>query len=161
MTKFSDRYGYTKTEKAFQRESIDLELRTKLWNMLKVSIWDDHGKNSAKTDRIDMLVKRLWFHYFNADLDQFPGFWDYYSQKGAYTALKEHFFSCEWYEVYNFLEELAEDATNLLTSKTCDWINSELEKHNSAYRFVGESIAEITRSHLKIASTGSSGNLSG
>jgi hypothetical protein len=155
MEKFSDRYGYTSVDKVFQRESVDKALRITLWNVLKISIWDDYDPNNyskeEKSNRIDMFVKRLWFHYFNNDMDKLPQFWDYYNEKGSYSYLKEYFFTCEWYEIYNFLEELAQDASNLLIKEVRDWINTSLEQHNSAYRFVDDYIAEVTTEEEIIA----------
>jgi len=76
MPTFSQRHGYSSLENAFQRESIDDSLRTKLWNILKIAIWDKYDSERRHYDevtkRIDFLVKRLWFHYFNRDLDRLP-----------------------------------------------------------------------------------------
>jgi hypothetical protein len=148
MPNFSQRYGYTSVEKAFQREFIDAPLRTKLWNVTKIYIWDNHdpsdySKNEI-TNEIDGLVLRLWFHYFNRDLDSLPEFRDKYKQKGVYTQLKEYFFSCKWFEVYDFLEEISHDQSGLMGPKLRERINKVLEEHNSAYRFVDKEIAEIT-----------------
>lgn len=148
MTKFSQRYGYSALEKAFQRESIDTALRTKLWNITKVTIWDDYNHNEyryrEKSERIDGLIRRLWFHFFVRDLDTLPRFRDEYSDKGVYSILKQHFFSCQWFELYDFLEAIAQDQSALITSEAREWINQELEENNSAYRFVGDDIVEIT-----------------
>ncbi|MCG8520176.1 AbiJ-NTD4 domain-containing protein [Marinobacter nauticus] len=148
MSLFSQRYGYTPLETAFQRESVDSALRIKLWNILKVSIWDryDAAKRNydPNTQQIDQLVRRLWFNHFNSDLDQLPNFYGQYGRKGVYETFKEHFLYCKWFEVYDFLEVLALDRSELLGEKTRQWINQELEEHNSAYRFVEAQIAEIT-----------------
>jgi hypothetical protein len=148
MTKFSQRYGYSALEKAFQRESIDIALRTKLWNITKIAIWDDYNhheyRHREKSEKIDGLIRRLWFHFFVKDLDKLPLFQDHYPNKGVYSILKEHFFSCQWFEVYDLLEEISHDQSGVLTSKTREWINHELEENNSAYRFVGDDIVEIT-----------------
>jgi hypothetical protein len=150
MPRFSERYGYTSAEKLFQRETVDLALRTKLWNSLKITIWDRYNHNSYNTkhhsEKVDLLVKRAWIHYFNKDLDEYPEFYSRYG-KGLYDILKEHFYTCAWYEVYNFIEIISNDESNLLESKddsTRKWINQILEEYNSAYRFVGKDIAEIT-----------------
>lgn len=148
MPKFSQRHGYTPVEKAFQREVVDQPLRVKLWNVLKLFIWDDydHGDyhKREKSILIDEMIRRLWFHYFNKDMDSLPEFADQYRKTGAYSQIKEFFFSCEWYEVYDFLEELSHDRSNLVSAEVKGWINRELEKHNAAYRYVGNEIAEIT-----------------
>jgi hypothetical protein len=147
MAKFSQRYGYVPLEKAFQRESIDEELRTKLWNVLKVTIWDkyDHSDYLLRdaSQHIDMMLKRLWFHFFNKDLDILPEFYSGRG-KGAYNHFKEYFLTCEWFAVYDFIEEISLDQSKLLDDKAREWINTVLEEKNSAYRFVGKEIAEIT-----------------
>lgn len=63
MPKFSQRHGYSQVEQAFQREIIDDALRTRLWNLLKVVIWDTYEKwenhYPERSRQIDWLVKRL------------------------------------------------------------------------------------------------------
>lgn len=148
MPKFSQRHGYSPLEGAFQRESIDSALRTKLWNILKITIWDRYDFHNRSYDdltrRIDRLIQRLWFNYFNRDLDRLPDFYSTYGGKGAYDELKDYFTNCQWFEIYDLLEEIANDQSQLLSDQTLQWINNTLEKHNSAYRFVGTEVAEIT-----------------
>jgi hypothetical protein len=148
MSIFSQRHGYSPVEKAFQRESIDSALRTKLWNILKVAIWDRYDQRNypycETSKRIDLLTRRLWFNFFNRDLDRLPNLYESYGNKGAYDILKEHFAKCEWFEVYDLLEEIASDETDLIDKAIREWINNTLEQHNAAYRFVGTEIAEIT-----------------
>lgn len=148
MPIFSQRHGYSPLESAFQRETIDSALRTKIWNILKVTIWDQYDSRNRDyhdlTKRIDYMVRRLWFNYFNRDLDQLPSFYEPYGKKGAYDALKDYFISCEWFEIYDLVETIANDTSNLVSDETRRWINNTLEEHNAAYRFVGTEIAEIT-----------------
>lgn len=154
MSRFSQRHGYTPAERVFQRESIDSALRTKLWNALRIAIWegydpDDYSKRK-RSELIDFTVRRLWIHYFNRDLDTLPSFHTRYSINGYYDILKDYFFSCKWYEVYDFLEEISHDKSDLLEDDggaARKWINHILEEYNSAYRFVGKDIAEITDSN--------------
>lgn len=100
------------------------------------SSYDDNSK------RINTLVRRVWIHYLNKDLDKLPTFKRY--QQGAYYELKDYFISCQWFEVYNFLEFIAEGDSRLFNIETRNWINSTLEKHNAAYRFVDNAVVEIT-----------------
>lgn len=150
MSRFSDRYGYTKTEKAFQRESIDEPLRIALWNVLTVRIWGNYKPHDVAfaqhTNEIDRLIYRLWYYYFNNDMDTQPLFRDSQSGKGSLSFLKNYFFSCEWYEVYNFLEELIQDDSFLFEKEEKIWVNRQLERYNAAYRFVEKQIVEITSS---------------
>lgn len=148
MAKFSQRHGYSPLINAFQRECADEELRTKLWNILKMSIWDNYRPNSygyqETSEKIIFLVKRLWFNFLNRDMDTLPAFYSDYGRPSAYTLLKEFFFSCAWYEVYDLVEQVALDQSDIMTDETRDWINQELESHNSAYRFVEKRILEVT-----------------
>lgn len=129
MSKFSQWLGYLSVESAFQRESVDERLRTKLRNILKEAIWDDFVPHEyslkEKSDRISDLVRRLWFHFLNRDLDKLPEFRRDYGES-AYSALKRYFFGWQWFEVYDFLEEIAQDQSALPTIRTREWINREL-----------------------------------
>jgi hypothetical protein len=148
MTKFSQRHGYLPITAVFQREAVDAELRIKLWNVLKISIWDDYDPSNyhlaEKSQKIEQLVKRLWFNFLNKDMDTLPEFHTSYGDRGAYGILKNFFQNCAWFQIYDFLEEIANDHSELLTSKVKEWLNLELERHNAAYRFVENQIAEIT-----------------
>jgi hypothetical protein len=149
MPKFSQRYGYTQIERAFQRERIDDTLRTALWNVLSISMWDrwkpyNYGY-TAESERINVITRRLWFHYFKRDMDSLPGFKEAaYGQMSAYSALKEYFLKCKWYEVYDFLEFLIQDSDTFLDAKAIEWLNTVLETENAAYRIVGTEVVEIT-----------------
>ena len=142
MVSFSQKYGYSSAEKMFQREAVSNELRVQLWNLLKVCIWDFYEKNGDTTSKINWLVRNLWFNHFNKDLDQLPSFHKY--GNGAYDILKEHFFNCEWFQLYDFLEFIAQNDVGLLSEVEFKWINEVLKKFNAAYRFIDNSVVEIT-----------------
>ncbi len=150
MPRFSQRYGYSSIERAFQREAVDEPLRTKLWNALKLTIWDHYQRGRVPwvadpeiSDRIDQMIERLWIDFFCKDLDSLPKF-DRQHGKSSYQILKESFFTCEWFEVYDFMEAISQDQSKLLNEQVRQLINGILEEQNAAYRFVGEEIVEIT-----------------
>jgi len=101
MAKFSQRHGYSPLEGSFQRESIDQELRTKLWNILKIAIWDGYDPHSydhqtkERSAEINYLVQRLWFHFLNRDMDTLSEFKRDYGEGGAYGVLKNFFFEAK------------------------------------------------------------------
>ena len=146
---FSKRYGYKPAEMPFQREGVDNGLRTALWNALSVGIWDLWQPNPRlpETRKIENLVRRLWVHFFNSDLDLLPDFKSGYGDTSAYGVMKQFFLTCKWNEVLDFLEEIAQDNSRLLNPQVRDFINDMLERHNSAYRLVGDEIAEFTSAH--------------
>jgi hypothetical protein len=149
MSTFSQRYGYTSIERAFQRERVDKTLRISLWNALKLSMWDswkpwDVGY-TAESERIHRITRRLWLHYFKRDMDALPAFKDDgYGKRSAYGLFKDYFNNCAWYEVYDFIEFLIRDKETFLDNTVIKWLNSVLEKENAAYRIVGSKVVEIT-----------------
>lgn len=148
MTSFSKRYGYVPLKNAFQRESVDNELRTMLWNVLNLFIWryyeEGNQRFSKITQDIDNLVARLWLHFFNRDIDALPSFISAPYEKGAYDQLKMFFMECVWYQVYDFIEAIAKDDGNLISEEGREAINSVLERQNAAYRLVNNQFVEIT-----------------
>lgn len=153
MPKFSQRYGYTEIERAFQRERINETLRTALWNVLSGLMWDlwehpsEYHGYSQTSKQINMISKRLWFHYFKRDMDALPKFRGDFNRGGAYDIFKEYFFGCKWYEVYDFIEFLIQDRDTLITGKGIEFLNQVLETENAAYRIIGTEIVEITDSN--------------
>jgi len=150
MGKFSQRHGYTQIERAFQRERVDEALRTLLWNVIKICMWDrwepyrEYVGYSPDSQQINSISKRLWFAFFNRDMDTLPLFKKDYDQPGAYDSFKGYFFRCKWYEVYDFLEFLIKDRDTFLDADAIEFLNDVLEKQNAAYRIVGTEIVEIT-----------------
>lgn len=146
--RFSQRYGYLPIKNAFQREAVDDALRTKLWNILSFSIWKMYNPSNRgydeTTKKIDGLLDRLWFHFFNKDLDELPDFRGRFGNDGAYDVLKRFFMSCYWHQVYDFLEVIANDQSELVSADLRGFINTILEEQNAAYRFVEKRILEIT-----------------
>ena len=138
MALFSQRYGHTAAEQAFQREIVSPELRTALWNVLKLRVWDSwtrfdfvYGWKQA-SKRINDLIERMWTHLFNADVDDLPEFDRRGAQAGAYDRLKAHFFGCKWYEVFDFIEFMAKDPDSFISSEIAESLNETLERMNSA-----------------------------
>ena len=78
-------------------------------------------------------------------MDALPIFKSVYSnQKSAYKVFKEYFFTCKWFEVYDFIEFLLQDTDTLLFDSGIQSINTVLEMENAAYRIVGSEVVEMT-----------------
>ncbi len=149
--KFSQRYGYTPVKSALQIESIDAELRNALWSVVKLHYWDvvrwsDDILNSRRllsnygNENIQALCQRLWLHFFKQPLDTLPNDFE-----EVYGRLRKYFFESKWYEVYDFIEFLAqsypEESRNAEFTRA---INVFLEREVAAYRFVDGRIVQIT-----------------
>ena len=149
--KFSQRYGYTPAKNAIQLESIDDELRNALWSVVKLHYWDTVQSDrdipyprlllsAYGNENLRLFCQRLWLNFLKAPLDTLPDEWE-----AVYDRLRKFFFSCKWYEVYDFLEFLAQsypdEARNAEFAKGA---NLFMEREVAAYRFVEGRIVQIT-----------------
>ena len=61
------------------------------------------------------------------------------------STLESHYFKCEWYKAYDFIEFIADKypdkSTNDMFISSC---NTVLEQESSAYRFVGGKLTQMT-----------------
>lgn len=139
--RFSQRKGLKKVKEVIQVDYIDEELRNRLWNVLDFYYWKGMGRYTNETEGDDRaFFNRLWHTYFKKPIDTLYFRWDV-----DLSYVRDYFFECKWYEVYDFIEFTAHNhpnkEANELFVKTC---NNVLEKELSAYRFVGGLIAQIT-----------------
>jgi hypothetical protein len=146
--RFSQRKGYKPVKSSLQIEQLDQESRYGLWNALTVFYWNEVKNNfiseSTSTD-IYNLCQLLWHNHFKLPLDNLNNFWNV-----NYDFLRKHFFECEWYEAYDFLEFVADNYLRGYhtdkNKKFMDFCNSVLEREVCGYRFVNGIITEITSS---------------
>ena len=143
MRLFSQRKGIKPVKSVMQVDSMDTELRNGLWNALTICYWnqvEDQWISNSKN--IDSLLKRLWHSYFKKTIDTLRDYWP-----ETYKEIREYFFNCKWYEVYDFIEFIANnypDKYNKVNPKFMNFCDSVLERELSAYRFVGGKITQIT-----------------
>ena len=141
MKLFSHRKGLKKVRTEIQVDSIDEALRNRLWNVLDFYYWKDAGLYTDRmTTNIQSFLNKLWHSYFKRPVDTLHWRWS-----TNYEIVREYYFKCEWYEVYDFIEFTANNYTieliNKRFMKTC---NDVLESESSAYRFVGNQFTQIT-----------------
>jgi hypothetical protein len=147
MPSFSERYGYKPLREQLQRESVDKETRTLLWNYLKIALWDAWESYrygwTPHSAAVNELMTRMWVQQFHASLDGLPEFnpnW----HNGAYQIIKKHFMEAKWFEVYDFLEFVVQNWSGGGEDEIASGTNSILEKQLCAYRLVNKQIAPIT-----------------
>lgn len=149
--RFSERHGYKKVREIVQIESIDELLKNSLWSILKAHIWDrvreskeGHGgyiisKNVNTATYV--FCQKLWFNYFKYPLDDLGRDWS-----KVLDRLRGNFFTCEWYEVYDFIEFCANNyGPHGFQKNFTGSCNAALEKEMSAYRFIDGLISPITK----------------
>ena len=149
--KFSERYGYKSVREFIQIESIDEALKNAIWSLLKLFYWDkaEYPSYPGATCRLcdetnknlKSLCDRLWFTYFKEPLDLLSD-----DGSDVLSQLRGYYFDAEWYEIYDFVEFVANNypidykETNKEFMSSC---NTALEKEMSAYRFVDGLITRI------------------
>lgn len=146
--RFSQRVGLAPAQKLAQRESIDDELRASLWSLLTLCYWDtyeapgtnwDSRNDYLRGSRMWPLAMSLWLNYFKRPVDTIDTYWPECRQR-----LRAYFFEAKWYEVYDFIEFVLHHAEGLDKEEFIKLCNHYLERENSAYRFVGGKLGEIT-----------------
>ena len=139
---FSQRHGFSPVKSVIQVHSMDDALRNGLWNGLDMVYWSKAGNTALlkHDDAIYPLIRYIWLDYYKEPIDTIPFNWD-----GAYKQIRSYFFSCEWFEVYDFVEFIASNYGGSSTNERfMKYSNSILEREVSGWRFIAGRIAPIT-----------------
>ncbi|MFM9912270.1 MAG: AbiJ-NTD4 domain-containing protein [Methylophilaceae bacterium] len=140
MKSFSQRKNLKPVLETIQTDSMSDDLRNSLWNVLDIELWTSEGFlfKPYNTAEMTVLSKRIWFNYFKRPLDLLP-----HSNSLVLAELRNYFFACPWFEVYDFLEFLLVYFMNT-RPKLINFINSILERELSGFRFVSGHFSDIT-----------------
>jgi AbiJ N-terminal domain 4 len=140
---FSQRKGLRPVKSVMQVDSVDDDLKIGLWNALDVFYWSGFNSFLSVSDqsRVSLLLHFLWRDYFKKTVDTIPS-----SGDRALAILKDYFFTCAWYGVYDFIEFIANSspADYFENEKFVSFCNVVLERELSAYRFVDSKLIQIT-----------------
>lgn len=146
--RFSQRIGITPVTKLAQRESMDDDLRASLWSLLTACYWepatDSMGERLQRDSltqysSLSDLVMRLWFKHYKLPIDTIELYWSNWLAK-----FRERFFKSEWFEIYDLVEFIAQNGPEKANEEFIGLCNRSLEEENSAFRFVGDQLTEIT-----------------
>ncbi|MCJ8160829.1 AbiJ-NTD4 domain-containing protein [Acinetobacter zhairhuonensis] len=146
--RFSERYGYKPVREIIQKESINNELKNRLWNIISISIFEKYQPPSRalrvqviKGSNLDFFFSALFHSFFKKRVDQIP-----LSIQSTIEHIDKLFFGkYKWFEIYDLIETCIEyfpfqnekDSFILL-------LNDCLQSENSAYRVINQQITEIT-----------------
>ncbi len=144
---FSQRIQKKPIEKLIQKESIDVDLKNSLWNALTIFYWDKfkdynlvpNQYTSITGSNLEKLIYSLWLDYFKEPVDTIPS--KFYEVK---TTMKTYFFQADWFEIYDFIEFVPTHGPHRWKGEYIEAVNAFLERENSAYRFIEETLTEIT-----------------
>lgn len=138
---FSQRKKYKPVSNIIQRDGISEDLRNTLWNILDIFAWQKDSFLSALPYvkyGMEKYSSTLWLDYFKKPIDT-----RHILPQLNLQIIRNYFFSCKWYEIYDFIEfTLCYFENDSLTEA----INKALERELSAYRFIGNIVTDITDS---------------
>lgn len=140
---FSQRKKLSPVRDSIQTDGMDSELRYGLWNSLHLVIWENIKynpyDNSFSETNVYKLFQLYWLNLFKRPMDNLPAYLD-----AAHKEVRKHFFACQWYEVYDFIEFTAKNCPDEFQDSFIEFCNHILEKELSSYRFVGRQLTDIT-----------------
>lgn len=145
---FSQRVGLKPIKNVIQIDSIDAELRNSLWNALTIFYWDRMkeitnagvSEHLSNCNDLENLFLKLWNNFFKKTLDSLDNYWP-----ETHKEVKKYFFDCEWYEIYDFIEFLANNYDSKERNlRFMDATNTLLQREISGYRFVAGKITQLT-----------------
>jgi hypothetical protein len=163
--RFSERIGVKSVRDVIQKDDIDDALRNGLWNTLNLFYWGSIGQeeefdyfneyspynNSNPDSAFKYLFLSIWLNYFKQPIDTLPYNWKCYRhgyRTSIYDEIHRYFYSCKWYEIYDFIEFVPNNYHSDVYRDTNDrfmkYCNDILARELSAYRFVDGKLAPIT-----------------
>src|SRR5437016_6791008 len=133
MMNFSQRYGHVPVRSTLQIDGTDDGLRNRLWNLICTRFFQDAPHfRGANNDYLPLLplhqaavdtFKHLWHNYFKKATDSIGT-----SYTDALNNLKGYILKCNWYEVYDLLEFLADFSPPYSRQSFIDSVNAILKE---------------------------------
>jgi hypothetical protein len=125
---------------------MDEGLRNRLWNLIRARFFYNAPEfRSLPSDSLPLqqaaadTFKNLWHNYFKETTDSIGN-----SYTDALNKLKQFILKCNWFEVYDLLEFLADASPPSWRQSFIDSVNAVLKEEQSGYRFVSGRIVQIT-----------------
>jgi hypothetical protein len=118
---------------------MDDALRNSLWNVMYEPLWKNHIFDfSQRSSNVPggRLLLSLWTDHFSQPADVAETFFP-----DTFRQIRERYMRADWSAVYDFVEFVV---SRQWSSKLNAQFNAVLERHLSAYRFVGGTLAPIT-----------------
>ena len=144
MESFSQKHGYKPVKTVVQLDGMDPDLRNGLWNALDTHYWWEVERRIHTLRDVGILYELgflIWEDYLKIPLDTMPTSTTSFKQE-----IRQYFFNCEWFEVYDFIQFVANNYTNAnVNNDFINYCNGILQREVSGYRFVGATITPITK----------------
>lgn len=139
--KFSERIGKKEMKVNIQIDSIDIELRNGLWNIISLHFIESMCRQTWLVDSsFNNTIGAIWFSFFKEPIDEIPGHTDTIKSQ-----FRKRFFSWDYLQVYDFIDFIASmKNTPYSQDRLTNDFNVVLERELSAYRFVNNQLVQIT-----------------
>lgn len=141
MPSFSERMGIVQPRDVIQKDSIDLPLRNRLWDIVREGYLATSATRISETRRGSNYTI-IWTGFWQYAGDTVPAWCDDAAQQ-----VRAWFFDAEWHEIYDFVEFVihrCERPHDLATERVVRVLNEILERHMSAYRWVDGEFAPVS-----------------
>jgi hypothetical protein len=141
---FSHRQGLKPIRQVLQLDSMDGDLRNRLWNVLRDSFPSSEGGYSfSYRDNAYLLrfCRTLWHEYFKQPTDSIPEW-----PNQAISYIRKYFFDCKWNEAYDLIEFVVATSSSSYNSQR---FNEILASELSAYRFVAGKLVPVSSEQEK------------
>jgi hypothetical protein len=148
--RFSERMGKKELKSVLQIDSIDEDLKNRLWNTILENFF---AKISSATESYNrpspkMAVSEyMWKEFFKKPIDKFPS-----APLGGRSIgvlvdfIRNWFYETEWFEIYDFIEFLCDiELKTDLDLQFPYYCNLDLKKELSGYRVINNKIVQITK----------------
>ncbi len=137
--RFSQRMGLEPGKKILQKDSMDDDLRNRLWNFFHIKFINkfDYFDDSEQRSR---LLHVFWAIFLKKPIDEQRDL------NNIQEKVKDHFLNAEWNRVYDLLEFLLYRKNYIFGYETpddYDTLNIVLKSEDSAYRFVAGILTPI------------------
>jgi len=149
--KFSQRIGKTPIKMPLQVDSMDSDLRKRLWNTWLdnfLNLLDDQVfyYNEQPLSKVGIL-RNLWKDFLINPIDEIPtyteSFYEHINEDSVLDHFRKWYYSAEWYNVYDFIEFITEIDFEADTGfiNSC---NKAFQIEASGYRIINGKISKIT-----------------
>ncbi|EMY60287.1 AbiJ-NTD4 domain-containing protein [Leptospira terpstrae] len=146
MEFFSTRTGIKKKRDIFQREDWDVKTKNLVWSLYQTTFLDEptidiYGKiRKGFSTTISSFLNLFWVQYLNQPNDTFTTKW-----VTIYKHIRDYFYSCKWYELYDILEFTIQNYSNAnLVEKFKIEVNKLFEREMVSYRIIENTFLGIT-----------------
>ena len=145
--RFSERYGYKPVREIIQKESMDKDLRSKLWSILYEQLFSKDLSYDHIQDKFSPFRTKLWRDFFKNPIDELP------PPKQFNHFIKNYLLGGEWFLFYDLIEFIIYNQTTPISEGYSTFfkprefiysINDILKSELSAYQIINYQITEIT-----------------